>query len=162
MGLKNEHSAFRVTSIKKTNTHITPSINMYESKLVRTKNILEHHRVSFVANTPDDFPTDPEVNEITYKDGQLWIYKKVDTLLQWTPVGGGGAGTIVEATNVIEDASHRFVTNTQLTALQEVVDGLIPAPKIIQDPDNQFVNETQMNAINELIDGVEIDGGDLS
>lgn len=161
MGLKNDHEAFRITSLKETKKTVTPSIEMPGGKLVQYHNILEHHRVSFVANKPNEFPDDPEENEITYKDGQLWIFKKVGELLQWESLSGGGSGTIVNATNVIEDADHRFVNNTQLTALQEVVDGLIPAPKIIQDPDNQFMNQTQVDAVNNLIDGIDVDGGDL-
>lgn len=162
MGLNNDHSAFKLTSIKKTNIHITPSIEMNESRVIRTKNILEHHRVSLVANSVNTFPEDPELNEITYKDGQLWIYKKVDQISQWMPISGGEGSIVnISATNVIEDNSHRFVTEEQLNVIQEVADGLIPAPKIIQDSDNQFVNQTQINAINDVIEGVDIDGGNL-
>lgn len=162
MGLKNEHEAFRITSLKETKKHITPSIEMPGGKLVTYHNILEHHKVSWVANMPDVFPEDPEENEITYKDGQLWIYKKIDALLQWIPMAGGGPGSSVPATTVIEDPSHRFVTEEQLNVIQEVADGLIPAPKIVQDGDHQFLDQTQVDVVNDLIEGVEIDGGDLT
>jgi hypothetical protein len=162
MGFKNEHKAFKVTSIKETKTHITPSIEMKTGRLVTAQNILEHHKVSWVANSPDVFPTDPEENEITYKDGGLWIYKKVGEILQWVAItAGGDSGTTVNATNVIEDSSHRFVTDDQLTVIQELEQGQIPAPKIVQDADHQFLNQTQVDIVNDLVEGVEIDGGDL-
>ena len=145
MGLKNEHEAFRLTSLKETKTHITPSIEMRTGRLVRTHSILEHHKVSWVANMPDAFPEDPEENEITYKDGDLWIYKKVGEILQWVQIGGG-SGTVVTATNVIEDPSHRFVTEDQLNVIQELEQGQIPAPKIVQDADHQFLNQTQVKS----------------
>ena len=57
--------------------------------------------------------------------------------------------------------NHRFVNESQLQSIQEVVDGLIPAPKIVQDSDHQFVNQEQIDIVNNLIDGVDVDGGDI-
>ena len=162
MGLKNEHEAFRLTSLKETKTHITPSIEMGE-RLIRTHNILEHHRVSLVANMPTQFPEDPQENEITYKDGVIWIYQKVGEVLQWVPITAGEAGGVtINAGNVVEDSSHRFVTETQLTAIQLLEQGQIPAEDIVEDPDHQFLNQTQVDVVNDLVQGVEIDGGDLT
>lgn len=163
MGKNNEHKSFLITEIKKTHTTLTPSIEM-SGRTIRRHNILEAHRISIIANQPTNFPDDPEENEVTLKDNQLWIYSRVNNILEWRPLGGGGGGVIpdnVPAGNIIEDSDHRFVNNIQLQAIQEVVNGLIPAPKIIQDVDHQFLNQDQVNAVNNLIDGVEVDGGDI-
>jgi hypothetical protein len=166
MGKKNEHQAFLITEIKKTHTTITPSIEMGGQTIrnVTTRNILGTNRISIVANSPNSFPVDPEENEVTLKDNIMWIYSRVNNILEWRPLGGGG-GTVVDnipAGNIIEDSEHRFVSNSQLTAIQEVVQGLIPAPKIVQDPDHQFVNQDQIDVVNNLMDGVEVDGGDIA
>lgn len=164
MGKKNEHQAFLITEIKKTHTTITPSIEMggRTIKKVTRRNILESNRVSIVANEPNNFPGDPEENEVTLKDQQFWIYSRLNNILDWRPLGGGGTITTVPAGNIIEDSEHRFVSNTELSAIQEVVQGLIPAPKIVQDPEHQFMNQEQVDVVNNLIDGVEVDGGDIS
>jgi len=160
MGQRNEHNAFLITSVKKTNTTISPSVDM-AGRVIKRQNILDTHRISIVAHQPSVFPEDPEENEITLKDSQLWIYEKVGGLLQWTPISGEGALSNTPAANVVEDSDHRFVTNNQLTSLQQLEQGQIPAPKIVQDADHQFVNQNQVDAINNLIDGIDIDGGDI-
>ena len=163
MGENNEHKSFLITEIKKTHTTISPSIEM-SGRTIKRHNILEAHRISIVASNPSVLPDDPEENEITIKEDQLWIYSKKDNILDWRPLGGGGGTVIadnVPAGNIIEDMNHRFVNESQLQSIQEVVDGLIPAPKIVQDSDHQFVNQEQIDIVNNLIDGVDVDGGDI-
>lgn len=165
MGDQNEHKEFRITSIKKTHTNITPSIEMRGATVrkVRTHNILEHHRVSLIANDPTEFPPDPELNEVAMKNRMLYIYSKEGGIADWRPLGGGGGSVeIVPATNIIEDNDHRFVNNTQLTAVQQLVDGQVPAHKIIEETDLNFVTDSEKTVINDLMDGVEIDGGNLT
>ena len=165
MGDYNEHREFRITSIKKTHTNITPSIEMRGAgvqRLVRTRNILEHHRVSIISNDPTEFPPDPEENEIAMKNRALYIYSREGGVLDWRPLGGaGGSVEIVPATSIVEDNDHRFVTTNELNAIQQVVDGQIPANKIVQEPDLNFMSDSQQTVVNELLDGVEVDGGDL-
>lgn len=160
MGKDNEHKAFLVTEIKKTITEVVPSIDMKNSTTTKRRHILEASRASFVANHPNVFPPDPEENEITVKDNQFWIYAKVGNILDWRIMGGGDSVTI-PAENVIEDEDHRFVTNEQTIAINELVLGQVPAAKIVQSPDHRFLNDSQVNGLNNLIDGIIIDGGDL-
>jgi len=164
MGQDNEHKNFLITAIQKTTTHITPSIEMRTGRTIKKHNILEAHRISIVANEPNVFPDDPEENEVALKDEALWIYSRRTGMLDWHPLGGGGTviGDNVPAANVVQDDDHNFVTNNQIQAIEEVVQGLIPAPKIVQDGDHQFMNQTQVDMVNDLIEGVEIDGGDLT
>ena len=164
MGQDNEHKNFLITAIKRTNTTITPSIEM-NGRTIKRHNILEAHRISIVANEPGVFPDDPEENEVALKDEALWIYSRRLGMIDWRPLGGGGGVVIpdsIPSTSIIEDDDHNFVTNNQIQAIEEVLQGLIPAPKIVQDGDHQFVNQTQIDAVNDLIEGVEIDGGDLT
>ncbi len=135
MGKNNEHRAFLVTEVKKTIKHIVPSIDMDREKLVKTQHILEANRVSFIANHPNEFPPDPEENEITVKDDQFWIYSKRDSILDWHSLGGSGEGGNYE--------------------------GDILAKNVIQDQDHRFLNDAQVIALNNLMDGIIIDGGDL-
>lgn len=163
MGQENEHKNFLITAIKRTDTMITPSIEM-NGHLIKRHNILEAHRISIVANEPNVFPEDPEENEIALKDEALWIYSRRAGLLDWRPLGGSGGVIVpdtIPAPSIIEDDDHNFVTNNQLLAIEEVVNGLIPAPKIVQDVDHQFLNQTQVDAVNDLVEGVSIDGGNL-
>jgi hypothetical protein len=162
MGNSNDHKEFRITSIKKTNTYIVPSVEMPTGKVFRRHNILEHHRVSIIANDPGVFPVDPEENEIAMKDRQLYIYSREGGILEWRPLGGGGGTvTTVPASSVIEDNDHRFINNIQLTTLQQLVDGQISANKIIEEPDKNFMTDEQVSIVNNLMDGVEVDGGDI-
>lgn len=163
MGQENDHKNFLITEIIRTNTTLTPSIEM-NGRTIKRHNILEAHRISIVANKPNVFPTDPEEDELTVKDEQIWIYSRRLGMLDWRPLGGGGTviPDTIPATSIIQDDDHNFVTVNQIQAIDEVVNGLIPAPKIIQDGDHQFLNQPQVNMIDDLMDGIDIDGGDLT
>jgi hypothetical protein len=153
-------NAFKFKHVKAVNTIVNPSVDMdgTKSKTIVTYDYLPGGIINY---SEGEFPPNPDKNEICIVGGVFYIYETRGSILDWYPIGGGGGGDIVAASNVIEDNSHRFVTENQLVAITELEQGQIPAPKIIEDPDHNFVNNTQVQAINNLIDGIEIDGGDL-
>lgn len=161
MGKLNEHKSFLITEIKQTKTTLTPSVEM-NGRTIKRNNILDSRRVSIVVNS-DDFPNNPDENEIIYNNDQLWIYNKKNNIMDWRPLVNPGNEIVnVPAGNIVQDSDHNFVNSTQLTAIQEVVNGSIPAAKIVQDDYHKFLNKDQVDTVNNLMDGIDIDGGDIT
>ena len=156
-----EHgNSFKFKHVKAINKIVNPSVDM-DGKISKTIVTYEYLPGGLINYSQGEFPLNPDRGEICIVGGIFYIYEVRGSVLDWYPVGGGGGGDIVAASNVIEDTSHRFVTESQLNAIVELEQGLIPAPTIIQDEDHNFVTSVQAEAIDNLIEGVDIDGGEL-
>ncbi len=154
-----EHgNSFKFKHVKSVNKIVNPSVDM-DGKKEKTIVTYDYVPGGIINNSEGKFPDNPSENEICVKDGVFYIYEKRGNIIDWYPMGGGGAGDILPASNIVEDPSHLFVTQDQLNVIEELEQGQIPAPKIIEDPDHNFVNEEQLQVINDVIEGIEIDGG---
>ena len=151
-------NSFKFKHVKSVNKIVNPSVDM-DGKKEKTIVTYDYIPGGIINHSEGNFPENPDVNEICVVSGIFYIYEKRGAILDWYPMGGGGAGDILPASNIVEDASHMFVTQEQLNAINELEQGQIPAPKIIEDPDHNFVNEEQLQVINDVIEGIEIDGG---